>query len=153
VTTTAPQTQISGFRVALETCLSLKYLVFLSFRHKNTHFTLLPVHIYNLNLLYLLWKGLAYDSPLSTDSDTGGWGPWSEWTPCSTNCLGGTRNRYRFCDSPPPRYGAKFCEVSNPSNPSNPKKQLGRLTSERPLPPPDLTTLIVKVWLSALRND
>jgi len=36
VTTTAPQTQISGFRVALETCLSLKYLVFLSFRHKNT---------------------------------------------------------------------------------------------------------------------
>lgn len=47
----------------------------------------------------------------STDSDTGGWGAWSEWTPCSTNCLGGTRNRYRFCDSPPPRYGAKFCEV------------------------------------------
>ncbi|XP_068142913.1 uncharacterized protein gogo [Drosophila tropicalis] len=45
-----------------------------------------------------------------SDSDTGGWGEWSEWTPCSTNCLGGTRNRYRFCDSPPPRYGAKFCE-------------------------------------------
>ncbi|XP_044317508.1 uncharacterized protein LOC108040179 [Drosophila rhopaloa] len=45
-----------------------------------------------------------------SDSDTGGWGPWSDWTPCSTNCLGGTRNRYRFCDSPPPRYGAKFCE-------------------------------------------
>ncbi|XP_037940096.1 uncharacterized protein LOC119672981 [Teleopsis dalmanni] len=44
------------------------------------------------------------------DSDTGGWGPWSDWTPCSTNCFGGTRNRYRFCDSPPPRYGAKFCE-------------------------------------------
>ncbi|XP_034483174.1 uncharacterized protein LOC117788497 [Drosophila innubila] len=45
-----------------------------------------------------------------SDSDTGGWGTWSEWTPCSSNCLGGTRNRYRFCDSPPPRYGAKFCE-------------------------------------------
>ncbi|KAH8259201.1 hypothetical protein KR026_000721 [Drosophila bipectinata] len=45
-----------------------------------------------------------------SESDTGDWGPWSEWTPCSTNCLGGTRNRYRFCDSPPPRYGAKFCE-------------------------------------------
>ncbi|EDW18730.2 uncharacterized protein LOC6582553 [Drosophila mojavensis] len=45
-----------------------------------------------------------------SESDTGGWGAWSEWTPCSTNCLGGTRNRYRFCDSPPPRYGAKFCE-------------------------------------------
>uniref|UniRef100_A0A1A9UQT1 Cilia- and flagella-associated protein 157 n=1 Tax=Glossina austeni TaxID=7395 RepID=A0A1A9UQT1_GLOAU len=50
------------------------------------------------------------------ESDTGGWGPWSEWTPCSTSCLGGTRNRYRFCDSPPPRYGAKFCEVQKYAN-------------------------------------
>ncbi|XP_059614822.1 uncharacterized protein LOC132260580 [Phlebotomus argentipes] len=45
-----------------------------------------------------------------SEQDTGGWGPFSEWTPCSTTCAGGTRNRYRFCDSPPPRYGAKFCE-------------------------------------------
>lgn len=46
------------------------------------------------------------------DVDTaGGWGPWSEWTPCSSTCADGMRNRYRFCDSPPPRYGAKFCEV------------------------------------------
>ncbi|XP_062565648.1 uncharacterized protein LOC134227949 isoform X2 [Armigeres subalbatus] len=43
-------------------------------------------------------------------SDSGGWGPWSNWTHCSTTCRGGVRNRYRFCDSPPPRYGAKFCE-------------------------------------------
>ncbi|XP_055634701.1 uncharacterized protein LOC129774771 isoform X2 [Toxorhynchites rutilus septentrionalis] len=43
-------------------------------------------------------------------SDSGGWGPWSNWTHCSTTCRGGLRNRYRFCDSPPPRYGAKFCE-------------------------------------------
>lgn len=48
----------------------------------------------------------------SLDIDTaGGWGPWSEWTPCSSTCADGTKNRYRFCDSPPPRYGAKFCEV------------------------------------------
>ncbi|XP_058061477.1 uncharacterized protein LOC131211851 [Anopheles bellator] len=45
-----------------------------------------------------------------TASDSGGWGPWSNWTHCSTTCRGGIRNRYRFCDSPPPRYGAKFCE-------------------------------------------
>ncbi|KAF5301841.1 hypothetical protein FQA39_LY10626 [Lamprigera yunnana] len=45
-----------------------------------------------------------------SESESGGWGPWSSWTPCSTTCAGGTRNRYRFCDSPPPRYGAKFCE-------------------------------------------
>ncbi|XP_039442823.1 uncharacterized protein LOC120423190 [Culex pipiens pallens] len=46
-------------------------------------------------------------------SDSGGWGPWSNWTHCSTTCRGGVRNRYRFCDSPPPRYGAKFCEGSS----------------------------------------
>ncbi|XP_066582387.1 uncharacterized protein gogo [Prorops nasuta] len=40
----------------------------------------------------------------------GGWGSWSPWTPCSSSCVGGTRNRYRFCDTPPPRYGAKFCQ-------------------------------------------
>ncbi|KAJ6635680.1 Hemicentin-1, partial [Pseudolycoriella hygida] len=45
-----------------------------------------------------------------SESDIGGWGPWSEWTPCSTTCAGGTRNRYRVCDNPPPRYGAKFCQ-------------------------------------------
>nr|XP_018908175.1 PREDICTED: uncharacterized protein LOC109037809 [Bemisia tabaci] len=45
-----------------------------------------------------------------SEGDSGQWGPWSEWTPCSTTCLGGTRNRYRFCDNPAPRFGAKFCE-------------------------------------------
>lgn len=56
-----------------------------------------------LIFLYFCWFFL--------DSDVGGWGPWSNWTPCSTTCAGGTRNRYRVCDSPPPRYGAMFCEV------------------------------------------
>ncbi|CAD7081577.1 unnamed protein product [Hermetia illucens] len=50
--------------------------------------------------------------PIS-DTDSGGWGPWSDWTPCSTTCSGGKRHRYRFCDSPPPRYGAKFCQNIN----------------------------------------
>ncbi|XP_014291189.1 uncharacterized protein gogo [Halyomorpha halys] len=43
------------------------------------------------------------------DWETGGWGEWGPWTPCTSTCSGGTRNRYRFCDSPPARYGAKFC--------------------------------------------
>ncbi|KAH0951561.1 hypothetical protein HN011_005593 [Eciton burchellii] len=44
------------------------------------------------------------------ENDAAGWGPWSAWSPCSSSCVGGTRNRYRFCDTPPPKYGAKFCQ-------------------------------------------
>ncbi|XP_015594659.1 uncharacterized protein LOC107267440 isoform X2 [Cephus cinctus] len=44
------------------------------------------------------------------DGNAAGWGPWSQWTPCSSSCVGGTRNRHRFCDTPPPKYGAKFCQ-------------------------------------------
>lgn len=56
---------------------------------------------------------LCPDRPvLLPDADSGSWGAWSPWSACTSTCGGGTRNRYRFCDSPPPRYGAKFCEVS-----------------------------------------
>ncbi|KAL3272307.1 hypothetical protein HHI36_024065 [Cryptolaemus montrouzieri] len=44
------------------------------------------------------------------ESKSGGWGPWSPWTPCSSTCIGGTRSRYRLCDSPLPRFGGKFCK-------------------------------------------
>ncbi|XP_071877325.1 thrombospondin-1 like protein golden goal isoform X2 [Bombus fervidus] len=44
------------------------------------------------------------------ESDAAGWGPWSPWSPCSSSCFGGIRNRYRFCDTPPPKYGARFCQ-------------------------------------------
>lgn len=40
----------------------------------------------------------------------GNWGTWSGWTNCSRACNGGTRIRYRFCDSPSPQYGGKVCE-------------------------------------------
>ncbi|XP_076233758.1 thrombospondin-1 like protein golden goal isoform X2 [Calliopsis andreniformis] len=44
------------------------------------------------------------------EDDVAGWGPWSPWSPCSSSCFGGIRNRYRFCDTPPPKYGAEFCQ-------------------------------------------
>ncbi|XP_052740861.1 uncharacterized protein LOC112044159 isoform X2 [Bicyclus anynana] len=48
--------------------------------------------------------------PLS--GGAGGWGEWSAWSACPApaRCSTRTRSRHRFCDSPPPAYGAKFCE-------------------------------------------
>ncbi|RVE55045.1 hypothetical protein evm_000412 [Chilo suppressalis] len=50
-------------------------------------------------------------SPLS-EGGAGGWGEWSAWSPCPApaHCSTRTRSRHRFCDSPPPAYGAKYCE-------------------------------------------
>ncbi|CAF4852211.1 unnamed protein product [Pieris macdunnoughi] len=50
--------------------------------------------------------------PLS-EGGAGGWGEWSPWSACPApeHCSTRTRSRHRFCDSPPPAYGAKYCEV------------------------------------------
>lgn len=39
----------------------------------------------------------------------GGWGKWSEWESCSASCGGGTRTRFRKCDSPVADYGGSYC--------------------------------------------
>ncbi|XP_047025488.1 uncharacterized protein LOC124634111 [Helicoverpa zea] len=51
--------------------------------------------------------------PLSADGGAGGWGAWSAWSACPApaHCSTRTRSRHRFCDSPPPAYGAKLCEL------------------------------------------
>ncbi|CAH1774293.1 unnamed protein product [Owenia fusiformis] len=39
----------------------------------------------------------------------GQWGPWSSWSDCSRTCGGGVILSERFCDSPKPKHGGKFC--------------------------------------------
>ena len=39
----------------------------------------------------------------------GGWGEWSEFTPCSRLCGGGIQKTTRECDHPRPRNGGKYC--------------------------------------------
>ncbi|XP_065841444.1 A disintegrin and metalloproteinase with thrombospondin motifs adt-1-like [Oscarella lobularis] len=39
----------------------------------------------------------------------GGWSDWAPWTQCTQSCEGGTRNRYRSCNSPPPHHDGRPC--------------------------------------------
>ena len=39
----------------------------------------------------------------------GGWGPWVEWSVCSSSCGLGTQTRFRYCDNPRPAYGGRAC--------------------------------------------
>lgn len=39
----------------------------------------------------------------------GGWGKWSEWSPCSVPCGNGTKRRHRFCNNPAPDNGGLEC--------------------------------------------
>jgi len=40
----------------------------------------------------------------------GGFSEWGAWTACSKRCGDGVKNRYRFCNNPPPMYGGARCE-------------------------------------------
>ena len=39
----------------------------------------------------------------------GGWSTWSTWTSCNKPCGGGSRQRFRSCDSPMAEFGGEDC--------------------------------------------
>ena len=43
----------------------------------------------------------------------GSWGSWGKFGACSTTCGGGTMERKRFCDNPPPDHGGDMCRGSD----------------------------------------
>ncbi|KPJ16035.1 Uncharacterized protein C9orf117-like [Papilio machaon] len=69
--------------------------------------------------------------PLS-EGGAGAWGAWSAWSACPApaHCSTRTRSRHRFCDSPPPAYGAKYCE----SEIMPPKKEKGKKQKQEEAP-------------------
>ena len=50
-------------------------------------------------VLYLLFPSLV----------DGGYGPWSEFSACSTTCGDGLKHRSRQCNQPAPEHGGRNC--------------------------------------------
>ena len=44
--------------------------------------------------------------------EDGAWGPWDDWSECSSSCGGGHQSRARLCDSPLPDAGGSLCSTN-----------------------------------------
>lgn len=63
----------------------------------------------------------------------GGYGEWTDFTPCSVSCGGGESVRYRNCDNPFPEHGGEECLRLGPARESlacNTKQCPGELSSD-----------------------
>ncbi|XP_034485693.1 A disintegrin and metalloproteinase with thrombospondin motifs 9 [Drosophila innubila] len=79
------------------------------------------------------WCQRGHCVPRGGNSDQivhGGWGPWSEFTPCSLTCGGGVQESRRECNNPVPSNGGKYCNGSR-------KKYRSCNTFNCPLDTPD----------------
>ncbi|KAG8563102.1 hypothetical protein GDO81_015935 [Engystomops pustulosus] len=43
----------------------------------------------------------------------GGWSDWSDWSQCSRDCDTGVKYQERFCNTPVPQHGGKYCQGSS----------------------------------------
>uniref|UniRef100_W5KIN5 ADAM metallopeptidase with thrombospondin type 1 motif 7 n=1 Tax=Astyanax mexicanus TaxID=7994 RepID=W5KIN5_ASTMX len=54
-------------------------------------------------------SGECVPTGLQPEKVDGGWGPWSEWSPCTRTCGAGIQSAQRDCDSPAPKNGGRYC--------------------------------------------
>lgn len=53
------------------------------------------------------------NDPVASSPRSGGWTPWTLWSPCSTTCGIGFQVRQRSCSNPTPRHGGRVCVGQN----------------------------------------
>ncbi|XP_063846053.1 LOW QUALITY PROTEIN: uncharacterized protein LOC135091918 [Scylla paramamosain] len=97
------------------------------FEREATEYCFVYVNTARTNVTSIVRRQcVPYYKPNALRQD-GQWGTWSAWTPCTTLCdaegresRAGQRQRHRFCDSPPPRNGGRYCQGSSLEEESHP---------------------------------
>lgn len=76
--------------------------------HCNLHIVFYTVYI-SLSFYFQFTTRFYFELCYMLSVD-GGWGAWSEWSPCVKTCDGEEVFRTRVCDNPPPARGGKGCQ-------------------------------------------
>ncbi|XP_066933093.1 uncharacterized protein [Clytia hemisphaerica] len=64
--------------------------------------------------------GYLVANPIIAQQVDGGYGPWSEWTPCEVTCGDGLQYRERGCNEPSPSNSGLDCEHLGPASETKP---------------------------------